>query len=45
MSTTDSTTDSPDLSAISAERDRIRAAHLTPTGERPATTAIVALSR
>ena len=39
MSTTDSTTDSPDLSAISAERDRIRAAHLTPTGERPATTA------
>ena len=36
MSTTESTRD---LTAIAAERDRIRAAHLKPTGERPASTA------
>ena len=36
MSTTESTRD---LSAIAAERDRIRAAYLKPTGERPASTA------
>ena len=34
-----STTDSPDLAAIGAERDRIREAHLKPAGERPASTA------
>ena len=34
-----STTESTDLTAITAERDRIRAAHLKPTGERPASTA------
>jgi catechol 2,3-dioxygenase-like lactoylglutathione lyase family enzyme len=34
-----STTDSQDLTAITAERDRIRAAHLRPAGERPASTA------
>ncbi|RBY86486.1 VOC family protein [Blastococcus sp. TF02A-30] len=28
-----------DLAALEAERDRIRAAHLTPAGERPASTA------
>jgi catechol 2,3-dioxygenase-like lactoylglutathione lyase family enzyme len=39
VSTTESTTDSPDLTAITAERDRIRAAHLRPAGERPASTA------
>ena len=36
MSTTQST---PDLAAITAERDRIRAAHLKPAGERPQSTA------
>ena len=36
MSTTESTRD---LTAIAAERDRIRAAYLKPTGERPASTA------
>ena len=36
MSTTESTRDLP---AIAAERDRIRAAHLKPAGERPASTA------
>ena len=36
MSTTQS---SPDLTAITAERDRIRTAHLKPAGERPASTA------
>jgi len=36
VSTTESTRD---LTAIAAERDRIRAAHLKPTGERPASTA------
>jgi catechol 2,3-dioxygenase-like lactoylglutathione lyase family enzyme len=36
VSTTESTRD---LTAIAAERDRIRAAYLTPTGERPASTA------
>jgi catechol 2,3-dioxygenase-like lactoylglutathione lyase family enzyme len=39
VSTTESTTDSPDLAAINAERDRIRAAHLRPAGERSASTA------
>ena len=39
MSTIESTTDSPDRTAVAAERDRIRAAHLKPTGERPASTA------
>jgi len=39
VSTTESTTDSPDLAAITAERDRIRATHLKPAGERPASTA------
>jgi catechol 2,3-dioxygenase-like lactoylglutathione lyase family enzyme len=39
VSTTESTTDSPDLAAIAAERDRIRAAHLKPAGDRPASTA------
>ncbi len=34
-----STTESTDLTAISAERDRIRGAHLKPAGERPASTA------
>jgi catechol 2,3-dioxygenase-like lactoylglutathione lyase family enzyme len=34
-----STTDSPDLAPITAERDRIRKSHLRPTGERPASTA------
>ena len=34
-----STTESTDLTAITAERDRIRAAHLKPAGERPASTA------
>jgi catechol 2,3-dioxygenase-like lactoylglutathione lyase family enzyme len=34
-----STTDSKDLTAITAERDRIRAAHLRPAGDRPASTA------
>ena len=34
-----STTESTDLTAITAERDRIRAAHLKPTGGRPASTA------
>ena len=34
-----STTESTDLPAITAERDRIRATHLKPTGERPASTA------
>jgi catechol 2,3-dioxygenase-like lactoylglutathione lyase family enzyme len=34
-----STTDSTDLTAITVERDRIRAAHLKPAGERPASTA------
>ena len=36
MTATDSTRD---LAGIEAERDRIRAAHLKPTGERPASTA------
>jgi catechol 2,3-dioxygenase-like lactoylglutathione lyase family enzyme len=36
VSTTESTRD---LTAIAAERDRIRAAYLKPTGERPASTA------
>jgi catechol 2,3-dioxygenase-like lactoylglutathione lyase family enzyme len=36
MSTTEST---PDLTALASERDRIRAAHLRPTGERAASTA------
>jgi catechol 2,3-dioxygenase-like lactoylglutathione lyase family enzyme len=36
MSTTQS---NPDLAAVEAERDRIRAAHLKPTGERPTSTA------
>ena len=36
MSTTESTRD---LTAIAAERDRIRAAHLKASGERPASTA------
>jgi catechol 2,3-dioxygenase-like lactoylglutathione lyase family enzyme len=39
VSTTESTTDNPDLAAITAERDRIRKSHLRPTGERPASTA------
>ena len=39
MSTTESTTDSPDLASITAERDRIRATHLKPAVERPASTA------
>ncbi|TFV70764.1 VOC family protein [Blastococcus sp. CT_GayMR19] len=39
MSTTESTTDSPDLAAIEAERERIRQAHLRPAGERPESTA------
>ena len=39
MSTTESTTESTDLTAITAERDRIRAAHLKPSGQRPASTA------
>ncbi len=39
MSTTESTTDGPDLVGIAAERDRIREAHLRPAGERPASTA------
>jgi hypothetical protein len=30
---------SPDLSTIEQERNRIRATHLRPTGERPASTA------
>jgi catechol 2,3-dioxygenase-like lactoylglutathione lyase family enzyme len=34
-----STTESTDLTAIAAERDRIRTAHLRPSGERPASTA------
>ena len=34
-----STTESTDLTAIAAERDRIRGAHLKPSGERPASTA------
>jgi catechol 2,3-dioxygenase-like lactoylglutathione lyase family enzyme len=34
-----STTESTDLAAITAERDRIRTAHLKPSGERPASTA------
>ena len=34
-----STTESQDLTAITAERDRIRAAHLKPAGQRPASTA------
>jgi catechol 2,3-dioxygenase-like lactoylglutathione lyase family enzyme len=34
-----STTDSKDLTAITAERDRIRSAHLRPAGDRPASTA------
>lgn len=34
-----STTESQDMTAITAERDRIRAAHLRPTGQRPASTA------
>ncbi len=34
-----STTESTDLAAITAERDRIRTAHLKPAGERPASTA------
>jgi catechol 2,3-dioxygenase-like lactoylglutathione lyase family enzyme len=36
MSTTDS---SPDLAVLEAERARIRAAHLRPAGDRPASTA------
>ncbi len=32
-------TQTRDLSALAAERDRIRAAHLRPAGERPASTA------
>ena len=36
MSTTD---DTRDLTALEAERERIRAAHLKPAGERPASTA------
>jgi catechol 2,3-dioxygenase-like lactoylglutathione lyase family enzyme len=39
VSTTESTTDSPDLASITAERDRIRATHLKPAVERPASTA------
>jgi catechol 2,3-dioxygenase-like lactoylglutathione lyase family enzyme len=39
VSTTESTTDAPDLAAITAERDRIRATHLKAAGERPASTA------
>ena len=39
MSTTESTTDNPDLAAITAERDRIRKSHLRPTGERPVSSA------
>ena len=39
MSTTESTTDNPDLAATTAERDRIRKSHLRPTGERPASSA------
>ncbi|MCW2701608.1 MAG: Glyoxalase/bleomycin resistance protein/dioxygenase [Blastococcus sp.] len=39
MSTTESTTDDPDLAAMTAERDRIRAAHLKPAGGRAASTA------
>jgi catechol 2,3-dioxygenase-like lactoylglutathione lyase family enzyme len=39
VSTTESTTDNPDLAAITAERDRIRKSHLRPTGERPASSA------
>ena len=38
MSTPD-TTDTPDTAALDAERDRIRESHLTPVGERPASTA------
>jgi catechol 2,3-dioxygenase-like lactoylglutathione lyase family enzyme len=34
-----STTDSTDLTAITAERDRIRAAHLQPSGQRAPSTA------
>ena len=34
-----STTESTDLAAITAERDRIRTAHLKPAAERPASTA------
>jgi catechol 2,3-dioxygenase-like lactoylglutathione lyase family enzyme len=34
-----STTDSQDLTAITAQRERIRAAHLRPAGDRPASTA------
>ena len=34
-----STTESTDLTAITAERDRIRTAHLRPAGERPESTA------
>jgi catechol 2,3-dioxygenase-like lactoylglutathione lyase family enzyme len=39
VSTTESTTDDPDLAAMTAERDRIRAAHLKPAGGRAASTA------
>ena len=39
MSTTESRTDTPDLDAIHAERDRIRTAHLKASAERPASTA------
>jgi catechol 2,3-dioxygenase-like lactoylglutathione lyase family enzyme len=39
VSTTESTSDSTDLTAVTAERDRIRAAHLKPAGERAPSTA------